>query len=1293
MSLRCRNIFFVHLSLLAFFVAPALAEVRLGDPAVALGNPAVAVGDDGLLRVAWSESVAGINQILWASYTDAGTRVRGPVQVTNDANGCSTPRIDLDGQNQSYLVWRSGVSGGRTYFARLSDDGVTQAGPVMVYTRGGQYSVPDLATDPVTQRTHIASRLVAVSLFYIEYALVDLNGIVLAHNTPADYDITLYPDKTPAVELDPSGLALVVYQDNAGSFWPTPGFYEAIYSSSGTRLARTKLATTESAYPLDVVCPRVGEPWIFYQKSSGTPHIYRLDGSSSVLASPLPGPSRSPRCAAAEGHGLFVVWEEASAPRARVLAQQWSLDGDCLIDTLAVSHSDADATQPDIATDGNGRYFVVWRDMRDGNPAIYLGKLPPFGLDVQVRSASTGNPVAEALVTILSAEDVIDEKTSGPDGIARFRDHDATEVVARAEFQGHAKDAWVRFPYPHDRVDSVSVEVPTDFEVYGRILDKHNRQGVPGYLVELLDNQGDPVVEVNSRRDGRFFLYTAAAGTFRVRMTKQAVVGTAGKQPIYPDTTSAAFTLGVADSLMDMGTYDLPSKLVVMVHGIKASSAMWRDSGFADLLRSRGWTVLDNLDLPGRILVTDLYGMASVVSQARTLQRVVEAFDAPNYQIVAHSQGGLVSRFMIERLEAGRPAHVERLITLATPHHGSPLATSIAGILRGLDLTLSPDLGLFQSPTLLNMVEEAYPAFVDLKPNSKFLRLLNQGDEEMNDWAGTCLSLPNHENGLRPETAYLTVAGREHPGWYEASHALLLDSDCWSTDGVVPELSARLQETSGSNVWNILWQNVHHKAAVHIYADPTLQAHVADLLETPPAAWPPSTTAPATKAGESGTWNLASLVDLVVPVSGPGTATTRVDPSDTLSFNWHWSAGDVDLRLVSPSSVVIDSAYAASSPEVEYERYPEQQGGSYVLVSPEPGLWTLEGRATGATVEQNVVVWQMSEGAIQVDLELEPETTAPFARRRARVNLRDAAAQPVLGATVNAEVSLAGGAVATVPLTDDGLAGDEMPADGVYGAWIDLDQTPGTSTVEVTATGTVPAAFSRRVLAAVQTGEVTDIRIEAPGLVGTSRTGQLGSRIGFSANILNAGLLDAEVEIALWRDDENLRLQTDTLTIAAGAIVPFESSYLPLQEGSPDFRLLVSPLNIGDADWSSNFAMYEAVISPPVSGVPDPGTPDDPFLPGPLQQSLNILQAFPNPFNPSIQVEFNLPRAGTAELEVYDLGGRRILRRQTGPLGQGAQTLRWDGQDDGGRAVPSGVYFVCVRTGADFASRKVALVR
>lgn len=73
-------------------------------------------------------------------------------------------------------------------------------------------------------------------------------------------------------------------------------------------------------------------------------------------------------------------------------------------------------------------------------------------------------------------------------------------------------------------------------------------------------------------------------------------------------------------------------------------------------------------------------------------------------------------------------------------------------------------------------------------------------------------------------------------------------------------------------------------------------------------------------------------------------------------------------------------------------------------------------------------------------------------------------------------------------------------------------------------------------------------------------------------------------------------------------------------------------------------------------------------------------RAFPNPFNPATTIYFELDRQMRVELGIYDLSGRLVRTLVSGARPAGEHGERWNGTDDAGRPVASGVYFARLRT-------------
>jgi len=173
----------------------------------------------------------------------------------------------------------------------------------------------------------------------------------------------------------------------------------------------------------------------------------------------------------------------------------------------------------------------------------------------------------------------------------------------------------------------------------------------------------------------------------------------------------------------------------------------------------------------------------------------------------------------------------------------------------------------------------------------------------------------------------------------------------------------------------------------------------------------------------------------------------------------------------------------------------------------------------------------------------------------------------------------------------------------------------------------------------------------------------------------------------------------DTSTTFAGGVLVWDPGSLPVGEWDtiqvrlhvdsipPEGSLVLATIgsNAADIRPTNNVVLkiYNAA-GPPVSvekegaGVP---------------KEYALMQNFPNPFNPTTEIVFALPKTEKVTLAIYDVLGRKVrtlLDRQFQP---GQYSVSWDGTDQWGRPVASGIYLYRLQT-SDFTKvRKMAFIK
>ncbi|MFC1509118.1 two-component regulator propeller domain-containing protein [Candidatus Omnitrophota bacterium] len=90
---------------------------------------------------------------------------------------------------------------------------------------------------------------------------------------------------------------------------------------------------------------------------------------------------------------------------------------------------------------------------------------------------------------------------------------------------------------------------------------------------------------------------------------------------------------------------------------------------------------------------------------------------------------------------------------------------------------------------------------------------------------------------------------------------------------------------------------------------------------------------------------------------------------------------------------------------------------------------------------------------------------------------------------------------------------------------------------------------------------------------------------------------------------------------------------------------------------------------------------------------LPLIKSYPNPFNPTTTIEFELPETGMAALTIYNIAGQKVRDLLSGYKSAGMHRVVWDGRDESGNAVSAGVYIAWLKAGDVAAVGKMVLVR
>lgn len=344
-----------------------------------------------------------------------------------------------------------------------------------------------------------------------------------------------------------------------------------------------------------------------------------------------------------------------------------------------------------------------------------------------------------------------------------------------------------------------------------------------------------------------------------------------------------------------------------------------------------------------------------------------------------------------------------------------------------------------------------------------------------------------------------------------------------------------------------------------------------------------------------------------------------------------------------------------------------------------------------------------------------------------------AAADPAPHVTVDL-TPIGGGPVA--PLSDDGAGGDRLAGDGIFTIRLSVapDIGAGLKDLEITSTDPRGQVTRARVpLAVVPAEPVYLYRDElAPGWRETTRNAAVDPVATFhvgegeramAITLKSENTLQKAVASYEWETPggfntygyDSLTFQILVLEPGSDPSVFFKSAFglsrsYPLgpRLGAPgrwqeihipldwlsrsDYRLERLGFELGGRQAIPTFYVDAWRFVPEGAEAPATAVEAGSEVPS-LPSAVGLAHSYPNPFNSSTAIHFSLPRQETVELAIYNLSGQRLTTLARGTREAGRHRLHWDGRDDRGRELASGVYFCRLRRQAGTEVRKLALVR
>ena len=186
----------------------------------------------------------------------------------------------------------------------------------------------------------------------------------------------------------------------------------------------------------------------------------------------------------------------------------------------------------------------------------------------------------------------------------------------------------------------------------------------------------------------------------------------------------------------------------------------------------------------------------------------------------------------------------------------------------------------------------------------------------------------------------------------------------------------------------------------------------------------------------------------------------------------------------------------------------------------------------------------------------------------------------------------------------------------------------------------------------------------------------------------------------IWRIDDINSFFPDTMRV-----ITEEALFPTIGDNNVSFRSTFAFDAAGNIVFMENANEHIFFISPPGQGATNSftTTSNDTFdvsVPVSVAESgesvpadYRLLGNYPNPFNPSTTIRYTLAGSSEVTLAIYNLRGESVRTLVNGFQAAGEQSAVWNGKDDAGEAVASGVYVVRLLAGPFSDARKITLAK
>ncbi len=130
--------------------------------------------------------------------------------------------------------------------------------------------------------------------------------------------------------------------------------------------------------------------------------------------------------------------------------------------------------------------------------------------------------------------------------------------------------------------------------------------------------------------------------------------------------------------------------------------------------------------------------------------------------------------------------------------------------------------------------------------------------------------------------------------------------------------------------------------------------------------------------------------------------------------------------------------------------------------------------------------------------------------------------------------------------------------------------------------------------------------------------------------------------------------------------------------GTYFYRVVAYDFNGNQGDFSEEVSLVVTSVGGSGSSIPD---------------NFSLQQNYPNPFNPTTSIAYDLAKDSDVTLQIFNMRGQEIRTLVSGTKPAGSHTIQWNGRDDSGLKVASGIYVYMIKAGAFVKSRRLTLLK